>query len=448
MKENMASEKQLKCVLKNIDRFKKKHPKEAKQLGLGKGKTDAKELEKLLIDLNPGLNDIQIGQGSLGRIGTRAEAKKFGLPNPSLPFLVKSDDELKTGHIIYFRPVIASILKGRAARGDQINVFRNVNTFSSHKVNIKDGKVNISNDIPTVKFPGGSGFQALDIPMSTYMFTNKIIVPESFTAGGKVNLEGQRATGVLEAAAKTLFPPLKSITPTKILNATVDTYNKLAKKKPDPKDQKLDEGEVHAVFKNKDGALARATFCGPGTSITKKVKKLVKKHNGDIKKAIAADNFISESDKICMLHDLRYYIDGKDSDKVRHADNKMLEKLKEAKQKGESKFNILPSELGIKAKVKLEDLGIMKKGSFADGTAKDENSPEDFELLVKVKKELEQQGYGQMKARPMREKRQSPWIKFVKDYACEHDVDYGTALKEASILWKKKGDRKKDEDAI
>ena len=50
-----------------------------------------------------------------------------------------------------------------------------------------------------------------------------------------------------------------------ILNKTVDVHNKLRGKKKDPKDIKLEKGETHAIFKNKDGALARAQFCGqPG----------------------------------------------------------------------------------------------------------------------------------------------------------------------------------------
>ena len=49
---------------------------------------------------------------------------------------------------------------------------------------------------------------------------------------------------------------------TKVINKTVDLHNKIRKKKTDPNDVRLVNNEVHAVFKNKDGSLARAKFCG------------------------------------------------------------------------------------------------------------------------------------------------------------------------------------------
>lgn len=48
----------------------------------------------------------------------------------------------------------------------------------------------------------------------------------------------------------------------RIVNKVVKTYNKIRGKKQDKRDHKLKDGEVHAVFKNKDGALVRAQFAG------------------------------------------------------------------------------------------------------------------------------------------------------------------------------------------
>lgn len=223
---------------------------------------------------------------------------------------------------------------------------------------------------------------------------------------------------------------------TKIINKTVDTHNRFRKKKSDPKDIRLANNEVHAVFKNKDGALARAQFCGPGTEIVKKIKRLNHKHKGDVKKMVDVSNFVSEADKICMMHDLNYYLDGKNNPKgVRKADLKMIDKLREAERKGESKFNTGPSKLGIKAKIKLEDLGIIRKGSFAEGGAEEKENPKNVRLMRKVQAQLKKEGYGNVKDRPKRQS-QSPWVKFVKAYAEKHDVSYRDALQQAAPLYR------------
>lgn len=220
----------------------------------------------------------------------------------------------------------------------------------------------------------------------------------------------------------------------------------------------------------------------------KKIKKLHKEHGGDVRKMVDKMNFVSEADVVCMAHDLRYYIQGKSPALVRRADERMLKNLKRLKKEGkESKFNLLPSELGIKAKVKLEDWGIMKKGSFADGKAKEELSEEDYNLASAVLGELGKRGYGfaedlglpegpftreevgliqpvvrainpqagnmldlavagddfvkgrgeeKEKERPKR-KPANKWIQHVKRYAMQHDVSYREALKQAGETYKK-----------
>jgi len=223
---------------------------------------------------------------------------------------------------------------------------------------------------------------------------------------------------------------------TKVINKTVDLHNKLRKKKSDPNDVRLINNEVHGVFKNKDGSLARAKFCGPGTEIVKKIKALNHKHKGDVKKMVDVSNFVSEADKICMMHDLNYYLDGKDNpEAVRKADLAMIRKLKDVEAKGESKFNTVPSKLGIKAKMKLEDVGILKPGSFANDGAENFENAKNIRLMRKVQAQLRKEGFGNVKDRPMRQQ-QSPWVKFVKAYAEKHDVSYRDALKQAAPLYR------------
>ena len=229
----------------------------------------------------------------------------------------------------------------------------------------------------------------------------------------------------------------------KIVNKSVDLYNKIMGHEKDPRDHVLDPDEAHAVFKNKKGALVRAQFAGPGTSIVNNIKRLNHKHKGNVKKMVHMDNFVSETDKIAMLHDLRYYIDGSDPKKVRHADKMMLKKLDESRKKGNSRFNVYPSKIGIKGKIILEDLGIFRPGSFAEGNAEKEVNAKNLRLMRKVKRRLEKEGYGQPKERPKRViKKQSPWVAFIKEYAAEHKITYKVALKEGGAAYKKMKNKK------
>ena len=222
----------------------------------------------------------------------------------------------------------------------------------------------------------------------------------------------------------------------KIVNKSVDLYNKIMGHKKDPRDHVLAGDETHAVFKNKKGALVRAQFAGPNTEIVKNIRRLDNKHKGVAKDIVHMDNFVSETDKIAMLHDLRYYIDGSDVKKVRHADLMMDKKLDESRKKGNSRFNVWPSKIGIRGKMILEDIGVLKKGSFAKGNAANEVSPEDMKLLMKVKKQLEQEGYGKPKERPPR-KKPSKWVQFIKDYATKHNISYRDALKAGAPAYQK-----------
>lgn len=186
----------------------------------------------------------------------------------------------------------------------------------------------------------------------------------------------------------------------KVVNAIVTKYNKLRGKKQDKADHVLKDGEKHVIFKNKDGALVRGQFAGPGTDLVGNLRKLLKDAGGDISVALQKDNFVSDVDRIALLHDSRYALEGADPDRVRRADEKMVEKIKDAEKAGESRFNTLPSKLGIQAKIKLSDLGLMDKGAFALGGSLEDMTDEEIAMVQSAVDHLEMMGYG--RSRPIR----------------------------------------------
>jgi len=181
-----------------------------------------------------------------------------------------------------------------------------------------------------------------------------------------------------------------------LVNKVVTAYNKVRDKKQDKRDHVLKDGEKHAVFKNKDGALVRAQFAGPGTDLVGNLKTLMKKNENNISLALKKDNFVSEVDKIALTHDIRYGLYGKDPKKIREADKKMISRINEIKD--EPRFNTLPSKLGIQAKILGETTGILARDQFTKGTA--DMSPKDEALVRSALEHLEMQGYG--KHRPIR----------------------------------------------
>lgn len=181
----------------------------------------------------------------------------------------------------------------------------------------------------------------------------------------------------------------------KLVNKTVSAYNALRKKKPDKRDHILKDGEKHAVFMNKKGALVRAQFAGPGTDLTGNLKTLLKKNKNNISLALQKDNFVSDVDRIALAHDARYALYGKDKDKIRAADKKMISKINDIKD--ESRFNTLPSKLGIKAKILGEDFGFLKRDQFTDVNTM---TDEDTLLVQNTLDHLEMLGYGRI--RPLR----------------------------------------------
>lgn len=172
---------------------------------------------------------------------------------------------------------------------------------------------------------------------------------------------------------------------------------------------KLRDGEKHAILYTKDGFKA-ASFMGPRTSIVERLKKNVKP--------------ITKSDKTAMAHDIRYTL-AKNTDDVRDADIKMINKLSKIADEGSDyKFNIYMGKLPIQAKMKLEDWGLLPKTAFtkAQGLKNEADRP----ILEENLKRLEQEGYG-------KKKKKNPWISHVKSVRAKNkDKSYKDVLKLAS----------------
>ena len=139
----------------------------------------------------------------------------------------------------------------------------------------------------------------------------------------------------------------------------------------------LKDGEKHAILYTKDGFKA-ASFMGPGSHVVDRLQKKTKP--------------ITKSDKTAQAHDIRYSL-AKNTDDVRAADIKMVEKLaKIAKEGSDYKFNIYMGKLPIQMKMKLEDWGLLSKTAFtkAQGVKNEADRP----ILESNLKALEQEGYG------------------------------------------------------
>jgi hypothetical protein len=173
----------------------------------------------------------------------------------------------------------------------------------------------------------------------------------------------------------------------------------------------MQKGEVHAPQYTKHG-FKFGNYIGPGTDVYNNIKKGKKP--------------VSKSDKVAQAHDLRYDRATTVSH-VRAADKKMVKKLKELiKNKKDYKFNLYMAKLPMQAKMKLEDWGIMKPGSFAGfmkGVAPDDKALNDATLA-----ELEQAGYG----------KKNPWMAHVGAIKKKNPtLAYKEVLKLASKSYKK-----------
>lgn len=176
---------------------------------------------------------------------------------------------------------------------------------------------------------------------------------------------------------------------------------------------KLRDGERHSIMWTKNG-FEPASFMGPGTDIIGKIRDGVKPLN--------------QSDRVSMAHDLRYSL-ASNAEGVRKADLKMVKKLNSIqKNKGDYRFNILMGKIPIQAKMKLEDLGVVGRQTFASyGGLKDDEIP-----IAKAKlNELEQKGYGKKKPK-------NNWMLHVAKCKKQHPgMKYKDVLKMASKTYKK-----------
>jgi hypothetical protein len=179
---------------------------------------------------------------------------------------------------------------------------------------------------------------------------------------------------------------------------------------------KLGKDEYHPPVWTKKG-VSFPSFLGPGTNIYDNIRKGKKP--------------INEVDRISMAHDLRYSR-ATNSAQVRDADLRMLKKIKEVrKNKGDYKINLLIGEIPIRAKMMAEDLGITRKGLFADmkGVPEEHKKMNEDELA-----KLELKGYGR-KGKSTR--KPSKWQSHVsKTRANNPSMPYKSALKLASSTYK------------
>ena len=159
-----------------------------------------------------------------------------------------------------------------------------------------------------------------------------------------------------------------------------DVGTKLSNMVPDSDEnaRPLFEGEQHTLLKLKNGRYGRASFMGPKTQVIKRLQR------GDPPRTVA--------DKTAKRHDIDYSLALNNTD-VRKADERMIRSLKKAeKDRTDSRFNTKQGLALIGSKIRLEDTGLLNKGSFADINEK--HTPEEIELLESEKEKLEMEGFG------------------------------------------------------
>lgn len=162
-------------------------------------------------------------------------------------------------------------------------------------------------------------------------------------------------------------------------------------------DKKLKDGEKHVImYDSKKKKFTPASYSGPGTDIISRLKQNIEP--------------INKSDKTAQAHDIRYSL-ANNIENIKEADNKMVDKLKSLrKNKEESTFNTLPSQLGIQANQLLAkilpDKYFDKFVQYMTGQKEFRQNlkPEDRLLLQNKLKELEREGYGKIKRKRNKKK--------------------------------------------
>lgn len=176
----------------------------------------------------------------------------------------------------------------------------------------------------------------------------------------------------------------------------------------------LGKNEIHAPQYTKDG-FRFGKYIGPGSDVYGRLK------NGN--------KAVSNTDKTAKLHDIMFTL-AENPDDVRAADSRMVNNLNRIqKDKSDYKFNTYMGKLPIQGKMFLENIGVMKKGSFStmDGA---KISKENRELLESEKAKLIQEGYGK--------KKPSVWMAHVKRVRSKHpSKSYQDCLKLASASYTK-----------
>tara|TARA_R110002096_G_scaffold18463_3_gene62870 strand:+ start:1228 stop:2271 length:1044 start_codon:yes stop_codon:yes gene_type:complete len=135
-------------------------------------------------------------------------------------------------------------------------------------------------------------------------------------------------------------------------------------------------GEHHAILKLQNGKFGVGNWIGPGTNVLARIKR------GDPGRTI--------SDSVARAHDLRYSL-AKNVDDIRRADQKMVQKLESGID--DSPANIFMAKNIIKAKMGLENAGLLSRERFA-GSLKKKRPRADVETLTTALNGMEQQGFG------------------------------------------------------
>ena len=176
----------------------------------------------------------------------------------------------------------------------------------------------------------------------------------------------------------------------------------------------LRDGEIHAPQYTKDG-WKFGSFIGPGSDAIGRIRDGVKP--------------VGRSDKVAKAHDLRYGLAKTPAD-VRAADLRMIQKLNQIQKEGKDyRINTMMGKLPIKAKMLMEDLGIMKKGSFSD--MKGFSNADDEKVARDELTKLDMKGYG-------KKKKPNAWTTHVSNVRAKNKgKSYKECLKLASESYKK-----------
>ena len=147
------------------------------------------------------------------------------------------------------------------------------------------------------------------------------------------------------------------------------------------------KGERHAILQLPNGKYGVANYMGPGTEVMKRLRR------GDPPRTL--------SDKTAMRHDIDYAIASASKDKatqnrmIRDADKRMVRNLNRIALEGtDAQKNIFQGRRLIQGKMAMEDVGLMKKGSFGGPLEKINN--QDMILLKSSRNALAQEGYGNL----------------------------------------------------